>query len=164
MFPVSSCSCLSPIRLSQVLSREWRCSRSSADRRCSNYIWVIDNFIAYLGAAYIRDLTVYGIMLTIGVFQSVVKSDSDVHIQLSQTLDALFSIFQTCTFPRDVVKMYVFTIKAYPFQIHVTNNSTPVFEFVSYFRDDIEKAQMLPGVYSDALFGVYPNDTLPFIS
>ena len=24
-----------------------RCSWSSADRRCSNYIWVIDNFIAY---------------------------------------------------------------------------------------------------------------------
>ena len=24
-------------------SREWRCSWSSANRRCSNYIWVIDN-------------------------------------------------------------------------------------------------------------------------
>ena len=31
-------------------------SRSSADRRCSNYIWVINNFIAYQGASYIRDL------------------------------------------------------------------------------------------------------------
>ena len=31
----------------QVLSREWRCSWSSADRRSSNYIWVIKNFIAY---------------------------------------------------------------------------------------------------------------------
>ena len=40
------------------VSREWRCSWSSADRRCSNYIWVIDNFIAYQGAPYIRDLTV----------------------------------------------------------------------------------------------------------
>ena len=40
-------------------SREWRCSWSSADRRCSNYIWVIDNFIAYKGASYIRDFTVY---------------------------------------------------------------------------------------------------------
>ena len=39
-------------------SREWRCSWSSADRRCSNYIWVIDNTIAYYGAAYIRDFTV----------------------------------------------------------------------------------------------------------
>ena len=41
-----------------MLSREWRCSWSIADRRCSNYIWVIDNFIAYKGAAYIRDFTV----------------------------------------------------------------------------------------------------------
>ena len=32
---------------SQMLSRERRCSWSSADRRCSNYIWLIDNFIAY---------------------------------------------------------------------------------------------------------------------
>ena len=31
----------------QTSSRGWRCSWSSADRRCSNYIWVIDNFIAY---------------------------------------------------------------------------------------------------------------------
>ena len=58
MFLVSSCSCLGPIQGSQVLSREQKCSLRSADRRCSNYIWVIDNFIAYLGAAYIRDLTV----------------------------------------------------------------------------------------------------------
>ena len=55
---VSSCSCLYSIRWSQVLSREWRCSWSSADRRCSNYIWVIDNLIAYKSASYIRDLTV----------------------------------------------------------------------------------------------------------
>ena len=44
---------------SQVLSSEWRCSWSSADRRCSNYIWVINSFIAYWGATYIRDLTVF---------------------------------------------------------------------------------------------------------
>ena len=41
-----------------ILSREWRCSWSNADRRCSNYILVINNFIAYLGATYIRGLTV----------------------------------------------------------------------------------------------------------
>ena len=35
---------------------EWRCSWSSADRRCSNYIWAINNLIAYWSAAYIRDL------------------------------------------------------------------------------------------------------------
>ena len=44
---ISSCSCLCPMHWSQVLSWEWRCSWSSADRRCSNYIWVINNFIAY---------------------------------------------------------------------------------------------------------------------
>ena len=41
-----------------MLSREWRCSWSSAVRRCSNYICVIDNFIAYQGASYIRGFTV----------------------------------------------------------------------------------------------------------
>ena len=58
MILVSSCSCLCPFHLSQVLSREWRCSWSSADRWCSNYIWVINNFIAYYGATYIRGLMV----------------------------------------------------------------------------------------------------------
>ena len=38
---VLSCSCLCPIHWNQVLSREWRCSWSSTDRRCSNYIEVI---------------------------------------------------------------------------------------------------------------------------
>ena len=32
-------SCLCPVHWSQVLSQEWRCSWSSADRHCSNYIW-----------------------------------------------------------------------------------------------------------------------------
>ena len=58
MFLVSSCTCLLPIQWNRVFSREWRCSGSSADRRCSNYVWVIDNFIASEGASYIRDLTV----------------------------------------------------------------------------------------------------------
>ena len=35
------------IHWSQMLSQEWRCSLSSADRRCSNYIRVISKFIAY---------------------------------------------------------------------------------------------------------------------
>ena len=59
MFFVPSCSCLCPIHWSQVLSREWRCSWSSADRRNSNQICVIKNVIAYLGAIYITGLTVY---------------------------------------------------------------------------------------------------------
>ena len=51
---------LRKIYWSQVFSGEWRCSWSSADRRCSNYIWVIKNFIAYSSTAYTRDLTVFG--------------------------------------------------------------------------------------------------------
>ena len=53
MFLVSSWSCPCPIHWSQ-----WRCSWSSADRWCSNYFSMINDFIAYWGAAYIRDFTV----------------------------------------------------------------------------------------------------------
>ena len=60
MFRVSYCSCHCPINWSQVLSQEWRSSWSSANRRCSNYKWVINNFIQW-GVTYIRGLTVcYG--------------------------------------------------------------------------------------------------------
>ena len=38
-----------------MLSQEWRCKWSSADRWCSNYIWVINNLIAYSSPSYIRD-------------------------------------------------------------------------------------------------------------
>ena len=38
---VLSSSCLCAIRWYYMLNREWRCSWSSADRWCSNYIWVI---------------------------------------------------------------------------------------------------------------------------
>ena len=58
MILISSCICLCPIYWSRMLSREWRCSWSSAERGCSNYIWVINNLITYQGATYIRDLTV----------------------------------------------------------------------------------------------------------
>ena len=51
---------------SQVFSGEWRCSWSSAERRCSNYIWVINNFIAYSSASYIRDLMVLLIWIQVG--------------------------------------------------------------------------------------------------
>ena len=42
------------------LRREWRCSWSSTDRQCSNYIWVINNFIAYPGVPHIRGLGYIG--------------------------------------------------------------------------------------------------------
>ena len=58
MFLLSSCSCLCPVHWNHVLSHEWRCSWSSADRRCSNCIGMIYKFIAYKGVPYIGGLTV----------------------------------------------------------------------------------------------------------
>ena len=52
MIIVSSCGCLCPIHWSRVLSREWRCIWSSADRRCSIYIWVISKFNSDLFSCY----------------------------------------------------------------------------------------------------------------
>ena len=40
-------NCLCPIHWSQLLCREWRCSWSSAGRRCSNYICMINTRKAY---------------------------------------------------------------------------------------------------------------------
>ena len=48
-------SCLCPIHWSRALRREWRCSWSSANRRCSSYNRVFSNFIANSGATYIED-------------------------------------------------------------------------------------------------------------
>ena len=63
MSPILPCSCLSPIHWSQVLSQEWRCSWSSAERWCSNYIWMISQLIVYLGVSYIRGLMVDGVSI-----------------------------------------------------------------------------------------------------
>ena len=73
MFLVSTCSCLSPIHGSHVISWEWRCSCSSTDRRCSKYIWVINNFTAYCGATYIRDLTVMFVLILFLCEQSTIN-------------------------------------------------------------------------------------------
>ena len=48
-----------PVYWSQVLNGKWRCSWSSANRWCSNYIWVINNLIAYYSASSIRHFTVF---------------------------------------------------------------------------------------------------------
>ena len=55
MFLLFSCGGLRSSHWTEVLSWEWRCSWSSADRR---YIFCINNFIAYQGATYIRGFTV----------------------------------------------------------------------------------------------------------
>ena len=74
MILVSSCCYLCQIHWSQVLSRERRCGWSSADRRCSNYIWVINNLIAYKGVSYIRGLTVVGTpAIIISPFHCVIR-------------------------------------------------------------------------------------------
>ena len=67
--PFRFCECFSSrlavvfaqsIDWSQLLSREWRCSWSSADRRYSNYIWVSKQCYCLQGCDlyYIRGLTV----------------------------------------------------------------------------------------------------------
>ena len=63
MFPVLSCSCICTIHWSQVLNREWRCDLGSDYRRCSNYICVINRFVAYWGADYIIYLIVKNLNL-----------------------------------------------------------------------------------------------------
>ena len=45
--PVLQLSLPNPIHWSQVLSWKWKCSWSIVDRRCSNYVWVINKVIAY---------------------------------------------------------------------------------------------------------------------
>ena len=62
MFLVLSSSGLWSIHWSQVLSWEWRCSWSSADRWCSNYIWVIKNLINKTKVCHIKGLAVVEIM------------------------------------------------------------------------------------------------------
>ena len=63
MFLDSACRCLRTIYWSQVFSEEWRYSWSSADRQCSSYIWVINSFIAYTSASYIRHLMLCSLLL-----------------------------------------------------------------------------------------------------
>ena len=47
-----------PVTSAQFRFRARQCSWSSADRRRSNYIWVINNIIAYKAPAYITGLNV----------------------------------------------------------------------------------------------------------
>ena len=67
---------------SHVLSWAWRCSWSIANRRCPNYIWVINNFIAYQGASNIKDFMV-----------CIVELCDWKH----WCLDKMANIFQTCS-------------------------------------------------------------------
>ena len=98
-----------PNHWSQMLGWEWRCSWSSADRRCSNYIWVINNFIAYQGhegVAYIRMFTVLIQTLVIysplRALSQIIPSESKYY-----TYDSLVMIMDAihmCTFSREIPK------------------------------------------------------------
>ena len=126
MFLVSSRSCLCAIYWNQVLSREWRCSRSSADRRCSNYTWMIKNFIAYWSVNYIRDLTVTNIEVSI----SLIFIPSKKIISIASTTDTLstttimitmsktWRIDKTSHIIRDLKSVYV-CIHCVSFQIYL---------------------------------------------
>ena len=109
MFLTSSCSCICPIQWSQVLSREWRCSWSSAGRRCSSYIWVIDNFIAYQGATYIRDLTVLLCSApSSSICPTVCRSVLPIH--RPTIFHALEQSFHYCLRPFRVLRHYYMSI------------------------------------------------------
>ena len=62
-----------------MLSRGWRCSWNSADRRSSNFIWVINNLISYLSTSYIRDLTVHFIQWMIMIKKNADSGLPNIH-------------------------------------------------------------------------------------
>ena len=76
---------LSSLHWSQVLIWEWRCSWSSADRRCSNYIWVTNNLIAYTDATYIRGFTVlvFASLSHLYISKIVIISFMKIHLKMS---------------------------------------------------------------------------------
>ena len=81
MLLVSSSSGLCAIYWSQVFSREWRCSWSSAERRRSHCIWMINNIIAHWGATYIRGLTVYIVLVPDDLYDiKTTYPDPEIHI------------------------------------------------------------------------------------
>ena len=101
-FLVSSCSCLRSVHWSHALSWEWRCSWSSADRRCSNYIRVINNFIAYYGATYTRGFTVGGGISTRGtavypVIPMALLNDAIVSKQTKKSTTS-WGLFKLCAY------------------------------------------------------------------
>ena len=89
MFLNSACSCLRTIYWSQRFSGEWRCSWSSADRRCSNYMWVINNFIAYSKSKSKSKIFYYNKIIIIHRMTQRLKP---IWIYLSQKFLPLFTL------------------------------------------------------------------------
>ena len=98
MFLVSACSCPHTIYWRQVFSREWRCRWSSADKRCSNYIWVINDFIAYSSAPYIRDLMVIQLQIyfSLTLFVMKKKTQNFSHSMTGKIVLYLHEIWVLC--------------------------------------------------------------------
>ena len=105
-FLISSCSCLHAIYWSRVLSQERRCSLISLDRRCSNYIWVINDWIINKGATYIRRLMIRCFKFSLrpaNIWAEVLNSVYTYLVNtvlegfLIFTLPILFGIFQSKT-------------------------------------------------------------------
>ena len=58
-----------------MLNREWKCSWSSAEN-----IWIINNFIAYWSAPYIRGLTVYSLVTRFMIYLTTSINTGSAHI------------------------------------------------------------------------------------
>ena len=92
MFLVSSCSCLCLIYWNHVLSCEWRCSWSSADRRCSNYIWVINQ--RFDGTCYkveltlIQKETIVTKRMHVIIFEQMYFSSNTMYLLIIQATDS----------------------------------------------------------------------------
>ena len=116
MFLVSSCCCLDSIHWSQVLSREGRCSWNCADRRCSNYIWVINNLVAGSGATYIRGLMIF---LQNNSLRNVSKIQLGTHAQGSRKDPAWYStVFLNTLFQQGMSKCCCLSHKASNYRPH----------------------------------------------
>ena len=97
MFLDSACSCPHTVYWSQVFSGEWRCRWSSADRRCSNYIWVINDFITYSSAPYIRDLMVIQLQIYFALTLFVMmKETQNFSHSMTAKLYGIYMRFEFC--------------------------------------------------------------------
>ena len=100
---------LCPIHWSQVLSQEWKCSWSSADKRCSDYIWVNNLFIAYQGATYIRGLTVELLMADVQ-FLSILCYFLSLLLSLLLSSSPSFSFLIIITMVIIIITIIIFVI------------------------------------------------------
>ena len=81
IFLISSCSFFCQIHWGHVLSQEWRCSWSRANRQCSDYIWVIHNCRSEFRLTktshtlFVR--AGYGVLISVEKVRPVLRSETD---------------------------------------------------------------------------------------